>query len=99
MKKVKMNLGVLALIAALAITVTGSAFKSTTVNGTYGKVEGTGPWVDISISPGEDLEYYCDFVEELCHAEFTANPETDPNAQMIPDTEVSGILKIREIED
>lgn len=91
---------VVALLIGLSLAlVTTSAFKTVELSGTYGQVNGTGPWVDISLSPGPNQEYYCDLVGQLCHADFTSNPETDPEAEMIPDSEESGTLKIRSIEE
>lgn len=88
----------LVALFGLTLAITQSAFKNPSVNGVYGQVNGSGPWVDVSSSPGPGQEYYCDLVGNLCHAEFTSNPETDPNAQMIEDTEQEGTLKIRDIE-
>ena len=82
MRKLKLNFGILAFIAGLTMAITGTAFKSSSFNGVYGKVNGTGPWVDVNSSPGPNQEYYCDLLGDLCHAEFTGNPQTDPNAEM-----------------
>ena len=87
----KIQFGALAVLFGLTLVFTQSAFKST-IPGTYGQLNGTGQWVDVN-NPPAGTEYICEGDTELCHAQYSDNPGTNPSATKVPGSDEFGILR------